>query len=155
MSSYIQWTKLLKFADDFYTITTLSDSNSLQEDITSLFCWSMDSDLNFNLKKFVQLSFKCNFNTTYTMDNTPIPQVESHKDIFSEDLSWSKCLCLQNLRTHMPHFCFQPFTSYTSQTVHITGKISITLLHSAMAPLLNERYTLLRTNPVSLHQTYT
>jgi len=72
MSSYIQQSKLLKFADDakcFYTITTLSDSNSLQEDITSLFCWSMDSDLNFNLKKFVQLLFKHNFNTTYTMDN--------------------------------------------------------------------------------------
>jgi len=58
-----------------------------------LFCWSMDSDLNFNLKKFVQLSFKHNFNTTFTMGNTPIPHVESHKDlglILSEDLSWSR-----------------------------------------------------------------
>ena len=61
-------------------MATFNDSNILQEDITSLFSWSMDSDLNFNLKKFVQLPFKCCFNTTYIMDNTPIPKVESHKD---------------------------------------------------------------------------
>jgi len=56
MTSYIQRSQLLKFADDakcFFTIATLADSNSLQEDITTLFGWSIDSDLNFNLKKFV------------------------------------------------------------------------------------------------------
>ena len=56
MSLYIQQSQLLKFSYDakcFYTITTLSDSSSLQEDITSSFGLSMDSDLNFNLKKFV------------------------------------------------------------------------------------------------------
>ena len=113
----------IKFADDaksFYTITTISNSSSLQEDITSLFGWSMNSDLNFNFKKFVQLSFKRNFNTAYFMDNTPIPQEESHKDlglILSEDLSWNRyynCSCLQNLGSYTPHFYFQPITSYTS-----------------------------------------
>ena len=58
-------------------LLTLANSNSLQEDITALFGWSMDSDLNFNVYKYV--SFKCTFNTTYTMDNTPISQVQSHK----------------------------------------------------------------------------
>ena len=71
MSFYIKQNQLLKFAHDakcFYAITILKDINLLQEDITSLFGWSMDSDLNFNLKKFVQLLFKCNFSTTCTMD---------------------------------------------------------------------------------------
>jgi len=92
MSSYIHQSQLPKFADDtkyFHHIGTVSDHNVLQEDITALFTWSRNSDLNFNLSKFVLLSFKCKLDTTYTMSNTCIPCTNSHKDlglILSEDL---------------------------------------------------------------------
>ena len=96
MSSYIQHSHILKFADDtkcFNHISSISDQNILQEDIDALLTWSRDSDLNFNLKKFVHLSFKSKFNTIYNMSDTCIPCMDSHKDlgiILSEDLSWGK-----------------------------------------------------------------
>ena len=55
--------------------------------------WSRDSDLDFNLKKFVHLSFKSKLDTTYTISDTRIPHSDSHKDlglILSEDLHWDK-----------------------------------------------------------------
>ena len=58
--------------------------------VSALFAWSLDSDLNFNIKKFIHLSFKRKFETTYPMsDSIIIPNVDSHKDlgvILSEDL---------------------------------------------------------------------
>ena len=92
MSSYVHHSHFLKFADDtkcFLHISTLSDYCALQEDITALFTWSRDSDLDFNLKKFVHLSFKSKLDTTYTISDTRIPHSDSHKDvglILSEDL---------------------------------------------------------------------
>ena len=78
----------------FYPYDSFSDHNSLQDDIfAALFTWSKDTDLDFNLRKFVHLSFKHIFNTTYIMSDTPIPYLDSHKDlglILSEDLSWDK-----------------------------------------------------------------
>jgi len=55
----------------------------------ALFTWSKYSDLNFNLKKFVYLSFRHKFNATY---DTPIPRADYHKDLglISEDLSWDR-----------------------------------------------------------------
>ena len=61
MPDYICHSLLLIFADDtkcLKQIHTVNDRNALQEDIDSLFSWSRDSDLNFNLKKCVHLSFK-------------------------------------------------------------------------------------------------
>ena len=87
---------ILKFADDakcFTHIKSLSDQNALQECITALFVWSQDNDLNFNIKKFIHLSFKQKFLTTYLMSNSIIPHVDSHRDLgitLSEDLSWEK-----------------------------------------------------------------
>ena len=78
MSSYIHHSQLLKFADDtkcFRHISTLSDHNALQEDITAVFTWSRDSDLDFNLKKFIHLSFKSKLDTTYTISDICIPRV--------------------------------------------------------------------------------
>ena len=96
MSSYVHHSHFLKFADDtkcFLHISTLSDYSALQEDISALFTWSRDSDLDFNLKKFVHLSFKSKLDTTYTISDTRIPHSDSHKDlglILSEDLRWDK-----------------------------------------------------------------
>ena len=81
MSSYIQHSQIFKFADDINYISSISDQNILQEDIDALFTWSKDSDLNFNLKKFVHLSFKPKFNTTYNMSDTCIPRMVSHKNL--------------------------------------------------------------------------
>ena len=76
MTSYFHQSQLLKFANDtkcFKYICTVSDSNALQEDIIALFTWSRETDLNFNLKKFVHLSFECKFETIYTISNMTIP----------------------------------------------------------------------------------
>ena len=88
--------QLLKFADDtkcFIHVRTLFDHKALQDDITALLTWSRDVDLDFSLKKFIHLSFKCKLDTTYSMSNSIIPHADSHKDIgliLSEDLSWDK-----------------------------------------------------------------
>ena len=68
MSSYVHHRHFLKFIDDHKRvlhISTPSDYSALQEDITALFTWSRDSDLDFNLKKFVHLSFKSKLDTTF------------------------------------------------------------------------------------------
>ena len=88
--------QLLKFADDtkcFIHVRTLFDHKALQDAITALLTWSRDVDLDFSLKKFIHLSFKCKLDTTYSMSNSIIPHADSHKDIgliLSEDLSWDK-----------------------------------------------------------------
>ena len=72
---------------------SLPDQNALQECITALFVWSLDNDLTFNIKKFIHLSFKQKFLTTYSMSDSIIPHVDSHRDLgitLSEDLSWEK-----------------------------------------------------------------
>ena len=94
MISYTHQSQLLKFADDtkcFKHICSLLDSNILQENIIALFTWSKNIDLNFNLKKFVHLSFKHNLETTYTISDMFIPQNDSHRDlslVLSDNLSW-------------------------------------------------------------------
>ena len=96
MSLYIHGSHHLKFADDtkcFKHICSSSDHDVLQDDINALLTWSRDSDLEFNLKKFVHLSFKCKLDTAYAMCDTSIPRCDSHKDlgiILSENLSWEK-----------------------------------------------------------------
>ena len=95
MPDYICHSLLLIFADDtkcLKHIHTATDRNALQEDIDSLFSWSRDSDLNFNLKKCVHLSFKHNIDTVYTLSDITIPCNTCHKDlgiILSSDLNWN------------------------------------------------------------------
>ena len=99
MSSYIPHIQFLKFADDtkcFLHISTLSDYSSLQENVTALLTWSRHSDLDFNLKKFVHLSFKCKLDTTqlyYIWHTHTCHTVILKKDfglILSQDLYWNK-----------------------------------------------------------------
>ena len=95
MPEYIRHSLLLIFADDtkcLKHIHSITDHNTLQEDINSLFTWCQDPDLNFNLKKCVHLSFKHNIDTTYTLSDITIPCNMCHKDlgiILSSDLSWN------------------------------------------------------------------
>ena len=96
MSSYINHSQFLKFADDtkcFLHINTLSDHIALQEDITAVFTWSQDFNMDFNFKKFIHLSFKSKLDTIYTISDTCIPRSDSYKDLgitLSVDLSWNK-----------------------------------------------------------------
>ena len=146
MSSYVHHSHFLKFADDtkcFLHISTLSDYCALQEDITALFTWSRDSDLDFNLKKFVHLSFKSKLDTTYTISDTRIPHSDSHKDlglILSEDLRWDKHYKAITARAYKVlglirrtfHSCHLSSTM-VRPAVCINGPIAITLLYSNMA----------------------
>ena len=106
MSACIYQCQLLKFADDAkcfdYIKFALWSASSPRQHISALFVWSLDSDSNFNIKKFIHLSFERKFETTYSMSDS---HVDSHKDlqvvILSEDLSWEKhynsiiaCNCL-------------------------------------------------------------
>ena len=84
MSSYINHSQYLKFADDtkcFLHINTLSDHIALQEDITAIFTWFLDSNMYFNFKKFIHLSFKSKLDTIFTISDTRIPCSNSHKDL--------------------------------------------------------------------------
>ena len=135
----------------FLHISTLSDYSALQEDVTALLTWSRDSDLDFNLNKFVHLSFKCKLDNTYTISDTHISCSDSHKDlglILSEDLCWDKhckaitacaykvlgLICCTILSSHLTS------TMVRLYTICITGLIIIPLLHSNMVPSSDKRY---------------
>ena len=51
-------------------IITELDQITLQEDVNALVTWSSTTDMNFNLKKTVHLSFKCKAATSYYMFDT-------------------------------------------------------------------------------------
>jgi len=100
MTLYIQQSQLLKFADEakcFKHIFPLLDSNISQENIIALLI------CNFNLKKFVHLSFKCKLETTYTISNMIISYNDSYKDlglVLSDNLSINVFTSLQDFRTY-------------------------------------------------------
>jgi len=85
---------LLLFADDtkcFKTITDVNDSHELQKDLNILDGWSISSDLLFNLTKNLFMSFKPHLTTSYSIGNSSIPKVSTHRDlgiIISSDLDW-------------------------------------------------------------------
>ena len=73
MSSYINHSQFPEFADDTKCfLNILSDHIALQEDITAVFTWSQDFNMDFNFKKFIHLSFKNKLDTTYTIPDTSI-----------------------------------------------------------------------------------
>ena len=85
---------LYLFADDTKCLKTISnptDAIQLQDDINSLNYWSEQWNLLFNPTKIVQISFKSNLQTSYTIGTSLITKVESHKDlgiILSSNLTW-------------------------------------------------------------------
>ena len=81
---YVSISLLYLFADDakyLKTITDPADSIQLQNDIISLCCWSEQWSLFFNPTKIIQISFKSNLQTSYTIGTSSITKVESHKDL--------------------------------------------------------------------------
>ena len=109
----------------------MPDSNILQENIIALLTCSKDVDLNFNLKKFVYLSFKRKFETTYTISDMIIPRNDSHKDlglILSETLSWDKHYKLISARAYKIlglirriYNCLNPLYFHNGLFVHFNG----------------------------------
>ena len=62
-----------------------------ENDINSLHCWSEQWSLLFNPTKIIQISFKSNLQTSYTIGTSSITKVESHKNlgiILSSNLTW-------------------------------------------------------------------
>ena len=98
LSSSISYSNLLKFADDvkcYRAICNSNDSLGLQLDIDSLFQWSLDNKLSFNINKCTVLQYKpstnTNFDTSYHINYRDLSKVTKHRDlgiIFTENLSW-------------------------------------------------------------------
>jgi len=78
----------------FKHIIGYPDQNTLHDhDINGLSDWSNTCELNFNLNKTVDLSFKSKIVTSYKLFETSISHSDSHKDLglmVSEYLSWDK-----------------------------------------------------------------
>ena len=67
--------QLFEFADDtkyFKEILSTLDIELLQKDLNSLFNWSVNKLLSFNLAKFVFMSFHRRFNSTYNVNGHTI-----------------------------------------------------------------------------------
>ena len=81
---YVSHLLLYLFADHtkcLKTITDPADSIQLQNDINSSCCWSEQWSLLLNSTKTVQISFRSNPQTFYTIETFSITKVESHKDL--------------------------------------------------------------------------
>jgi len=86
--------QIFEFADDtkcFRLITSKSDIQQLQHDLNSLFNWTLNNHLSFNLSKFVFMSFHHKFSSLYNVNGHVISESSSCKDlgvIFTKSLSW-------------------------------------------------------------------
>ena len=86
--------QIFEFADDtkcFRLITSKSDIQQLQHDLNSLFNWTFNNHLSFNLSKFVFMSFHHKFSSLYNVNGHVISESSSCKDlgvIFTKSLSW-------------------------------------------------------------------
>ena len=81
-------------------ITTINDARILQSDLDALFASSQLWELNFNIKKCLQLSIcrSLKVNYVYLLDHNVLERVESIIDLgvtVSSNLSWSKNIIIQ------------------------------------------------------------
>jgi len=88
--------QLLIFADDtkcFRQITSTHDIENLQQDINSLYNWSVNNLLSFNLSKFIFMCFHRQLNSTYNVNGCSLVESSSCKGlgiIISNSLTWQK-----------------------------------------------------------------
>ena len=112
LSAYIKFSLLLLYADDCKlapTITSRFDSFKLQSDLTALENWSKDNLIPLNIPKCAVMHvYRCYslFFYDYTVNNTPLGKVSSHKDlgvVFDENFSFINHVelvsstCMRNL----------------------------------------------------------
>ena len=75
---------ILLFADDtkcFKTVGDQLDSDQLQQDIDSLYKWTHDWNLTFNLNKCIHISFRSKIQTTYNIGASTITRANTHRDL--------------------------------------------------------------------------
>ena len=86
--------QLFEFADDtkcFRQILSTLDIELIQKDLNSLFNWSVNNLLSFNLAKFVFMSFHRKFNSIYNVNGHTIIESSSCKDlgiVLTNSLTW-------------------------------------------------------------------
>ena len=91
--------------------------------------WSLENHLQFNISKCVSLSINQKFNTTYTIDLQPLPQLDSHRNLgvlLSTDLT----LC-----THLDHI--------SSKAYKILGLLHRTFMNSYSTDAKKQLYIML------------
>lgn len=87
LASVPKHAKCLLYADDLklvYGIQELSDSQSLQEDVTSIYNWSKENKLLFNTGKCSVMSFSRShspLSAVYVLGTDPIVRVETVRDL--------------------------------------------------------------------------
>ena len=93
---------LLMFADDtklYQTITSVHDSNAMQQDIDSISAWGEQSLMSFNLDKCHVMTFgRSQWHYSYTMrnaDGIPFPLQWCHEEqdlevLFTPNLKFSE-----------------------------------------------------------------
>ena len=94
----VKHSNILSFADDtkcYKVIRNILDTTLLQSDLESVFKWSTENQLFFNIHKCTVLPFKSKSPSDancYSIDNNIVSSKFSHRDlgiIFSTNLSWS------------------------------------------------------------------
>ena len=94
----VKHSNILSFADDtkcYKVIRNILDTTLLQSDLESVFKWSTENQLFFNINKCTVLPFKSKSSSDancYSIDNNIVSSKSSHRDlgiIFSTNLSWS------------------------------------------------------------------
>ena len=94
----VKHSNILSFADDtkcYKVIRNILDTTLLQSDLESVFKWSTENQLFFNINKCTVLPFKSKSPSDancYRIDNNIVSSKSSHRDlgiIFSTNLSWS------------------------------------------------------------------
>jgi len=97
LSESVKHSTVFKFADDakcYKSINTQMDSTHLQQDLNSLFQWSINNRLSFNISKCVVLQRMPSLNLAnnfYYINKCELAKVVKHKDlgiIFTTNLSW-------------------------------------------------------------------
>ena len=118
------------------SISGPEDSIQLQNDINSLCCWSEQWSLLFNSTKTIQISFKPNLQTSYTIGTSSVTKAESHKDldiILSSNLIWplgcplqsNHCKSLQHFGIVKKNFLTSDLHQEQKQLYHKLQKIHL------------------------------
>ena len=91
ITTAVQFSQLLKFADDTKCFKSVADHIKLQQDINALYNWLLHFRLKFNLTKYFHVSFNSSLATSYYISNTEVTPTNTQKDlgiIVSSDLNW-------------------------------------------------------------------